>query len=229
MILAQQPIAAGSAAREPGIGGAPPGQGLGSTMLRRPSGRGARTTSTWALPSRWPSGPGRPGAALVGAQGAARRAGAGRRLRPVRVVLPCLLAAPGRPGPPGCARPWPRIRCWARRRWSMGSAVRARQPVVVHGAPLRAGGAGGGCHVPVRSPTTTLPSRRISPTSSGGTTLGSRWRSPGHSLLPVGPSGTGKTMLAQRFIGLLQQPTADETLALAAIRSVAGRLLAEGR
>ena len=46
----------------------------------------------------------------------------------------------------------------------------------------------------------------------------------GHHVLLIGSPGTGKTMLAQRFVGLLPRLTADEALALAAIRSVAGRL-----
>ena len=45
----------------------------------------------------------------------------------------------------------------------------------------------------------------------------------GHSLLLVGPPGTGKSMLAQRFGALLPDMTLDEALESAAIASLAGR------
>ncbi len=45
----------------------------------------------------------------------------------------------------------------------------------------------------------------------------------GHSLLMVGPPGTGKSMLAQRLSGLLPPMTMDEALESAALASLAGR------
>ena len=45
----------------------------------------------------------------------------------------------------------------------------------------------------------------------------------GHSVLMVGPPGSGKSMLAQRFAGLLPPMTVDEALETAAIASLAGR------
>jgi magnesium chelatase family protein len=45
----------------------------------------------------------------------------------------------------------------------------------------------------------------------------------GHSLLLVGPPGTGKSMLAQRFAALLPEMTLDEAFESAAIASLAGR------
>ena len=45
----------------------------------------------------------------------------------------------------------------------------------------------------------------------------------GHSLLMTGPPGAGKSMLAQRFAGLLPPMTVDEALQSAAISSLAGR------
>ena len=43
-----------------------------------------------------------------------------------------------------------------------------------------------------------------------------------HSLLMIGPPGTGKSMLAQRLPGLLPPMSEDEALEVAAVRSVAG-------
>ena len=45
----------------------------------------------------------------------------------------------------------------------------------------------------------------------------------GHSLLMTGPPGSGKSMLAQRFAGLLPPMTVNEALQSAAIASLAGR------
>lgn len=45
----------------------------------------------------------------------------------------------------------------------------------------------------------------------------------GHSLLFIGPPGTGKSMLAQRLPGILPPMTEDEALEAAAVRSLAGR------
>ena len=45
----------------------------------------------------------------------------------------------------------------------------------------------------------------------------------GHSLLLMGPPGSGKSMLAQRFAGVLPDMTVDEALESAAVTSLAGR------
>ncbi len=49
----------------------------------------------------------------------------------------------------------------------------------------------------------------------------------GHSLLLMGPPGAGKSMLAQRFAGLLPPMTTDEALQSAAIASLGGRFAME--
>ncbi|VWX59276.1 conserved hypothetical protein [Burkholderiales bacterium 8X] len=48
-----------------------------------------------------------------------------------------------------------------------------------------------------------------------------------HSLLLVGPPGSGKSMLAQRFAGLLPEMSVDEALESAAVASLAGRFTPE--
>lgn len=45
----------------------------------------------------------------------------------------------------------------------------------------------------------------------------------GHSILMVGPPGSGKSLLAQRFTGLVPEMTVDEALESAAVSSLAGR------
>jgi magnesium chelatase family protein len=49
----------------------------------------------------------------------------------------------------------------------------------------------------------------------------------GHSLLLMGPPGSGKSMLAQRFAGLLPPMSCDEALQTAAIGSLSGRFKME--
>jgi magnesium chelatase family protein len=49
----------------------------------------------------------------------------------------------------------------------------------------------------------------------------------GHSLLLLGPPGSGKSMLAQRFAGLLPPMTVDEALESAAVASLAGQFTLE--
>lgn len=146
------------------------------------------------------------------------------RLRPVRGVLPCLLAA----------------RAAGIRRVVVPDAALAEAALVEGIAVFGAASLGqvlawlGGAEVlarPVPVPSGAADrvpdladvvgqddARRALEVAAAG----------GHHLLLVGPPGTGKTMLAQRVVGLLPELSTDDALALAAIRSVAGRLPAEG-
>ena len=147
------------------------------------------------------------------------------RLRPVRGVLPCLLAA----------------RAAGMRRAVVPEAVLAEAALVdgieVFGAGslaavLRflAGGPRAAPAGPGRRPGGPR-GRRTSPTSSGSRTPGRRWRSPrpaGTTCCWSGRPAPARPCSPSGSSGCCPGSTADEALALAAIRSVAGRLPAAG-
>ena len=50
-----------------------------------------------------------------------------------------------------------------------------------------------------------------------------------HHLLMIGPPGSGKTMLAERLVGLLPRLTPEEALDVTRVHSAAGRAVPDGR
>ncbi len=76
------------------------------------------------------------------------------------------------------------------------------------------------------APRRGAPEAPIWPTCAARRTPSARSKSPrpaAHSLLLIGPPGTGKSMLAQRLPALLPPLTEDEALEVAAVASIAGR------
>ena len=147
------------------------------------------------------------------------------RLRAIRGVLPCLLAA----RTAGLRRVVVPVAALAEASLVAGLEVHGAGSLaqvvefLVEGTPLTAPDAVGEAGAPPSPPDLAdvvgqSDARHALEVAAAG----------GHHLLMVGPPGTGKTMLAQRIVGLLPDLPPDDALALAAIRSVAGRLPADG-
>ena len=142
-----------------------------------------------------------------------RRAGDGAVARGATVVHSCCRQrAP--PKPRWCAMP----SCIRRRRCSPCARIspaRTRFARAVAIAPRSCSG-----EAPAISPMSAArrrPSVRSTIAAAGA-----------HSLLMIGPPGTGKSMLAQRLPGILPPMSEDEALASAAIASLAGRFVPGG-
>ena len=146
------------------------------------------------------------------------------RIRPVRGVLPCLLAARAaglaRVVVPSAALPEAALVEGVEvygagslndvLAWLEGD-LRLDRPVPAPGGPDRP-------EMPELADVVGQPdARRALEIAAAG----------GHHMLMVGPPGTGKTMLSQRIVWLLPELDRAEALQLAGIRSVAGRLGAE--
>jgi magnesium chelatase family protein len=139
-------------------------------------------------------------------------------LRPVRGALAMALATRSAPG------------CWCcRRRVGRRSGARrgnrdARrdQPaggVRLAGRPGHAAEPASGRGCPPRRTTPTLPTSRARPPAKRALEVAAAGN---HSVLMAGPPGTGKSMLAARFPGILPAMSEDESLQAAAVQSLNG-------